>query len=214
MANPQSFELPTIPKKIEKSEKLDEDIIEFTLTPEVLERINSLKDASEELKQGFQDILVADQKRYYQRILNEIKNKTSWKIKNERGFWFNIDLDDIRPSSLDKIVAQVMKSYTKRQFLSLKWMENLYQRMLEKLKDSVNKNEKKFSYFCGWCSSCSTEAEALQKYKDIDPKESQLSELFVRELSTNEDFKNPKFGAQSTDSTKWNFHITCDIEYS
>jgi len=72
MENTQSFNLPTIPKKIEKSKIIDKNANEITLPAEVIEEIDSL-DAPNDLKDGFRKGILVAHKNYAQILVNSFK---------------------------------------------------------------------------------------------------------------------------------------------
>ena len=218
MAEVKSYKVPTIPK-VEKSEKIDDEIvdeivdevIEFTLAPEVLERIDSLEEASDELKTGFKEILTTNMKSRYEQELEVIKRSSTFEICSiGTGISYQAELEDFPPSFLNKIIQ---KKCVQLQSRSLKEIEAIYQNRINNLRTTVNKSKELYIFTCGHFKG-NTEAEALQKYKDSHLIHSQVSELFVRELARNKGYKNPKFTALIKSTDSWEIVITCDIEYS
>ena len=211
MGDDQSYNIPTVTNLFCKHEIIADD--EFSLAPEVSAKIDSLKGADlDDLKIGFQEILIADQKRHYQHELDKLRKRTDWKISAQPSFSYEVDPTYL-PSLFRTILMKEMNRYAQSQLCALKTVQSKYQSLVQSLHSSINTNEKSFVY--DLTSMKLAEDEALQKFKNNSPLTFQVSELFVRQLLKETMYKNANISAhrQLEASSYWTISITCDIEY-
>ena len=212
MGDDQSYNIPTVTNLFGKYEIINDD--EFSLTQEVSAKIDSLKGLDlDDLKIGFQEILLADQKRHYQQELDKLRIGTDWKISAQPSFSYQVDSAYL-PSLFRTILMKEINLYARSQLKTLKLLQSKYQEILNSLNSSLNNNKKSFVYDVFSLKS-ETKDEALQKYNNMNPLAFQVNELFVRQLSKETMYKNANISAHRhlEASSYWTISITCDIEY-
>jgi hypothetical protein len=110
------------------------------------------------------------------------------------------------------ILQTDLENYARKQVDRLEIFKKQYRRMLDDLKDVLEEDECSFKYQVAGIQNANTEAEALQYLRKSNPVSAQMYDLFIKELSKQEGYKNPKLITKKT-GEHWMIYITCDIEY-